>query len=132
MRKVKRIKLDARMYRRLMKRVSERDNGRCQKCGSLENLQIHHKTTRSQHGDGVLENLVVLRAHFRLAEQARLCLEPTATGSVKSLSKGGTIKPKGTAMPTFKEPSPVIKIDIGSEVPGAWPILECHPFAVVI
>ncbi len=31
-----------------MKRVLERDEWRCQKCGSLENLQVHHKIKRSR------------------------------------------------------------------------------------
>jgi len=41
LRKVKRIKLGKEVYRRLMKRVLERDGWRCQKCCSLENLQMH-------------------------------------------------------------------------------------------
>ena len=41
--RVKRIKLGKQIYRRLMKRVLERDEWRCQKCGSLENLQITTK-----------------------------------------------------------------------------------------
>jgi hypothetical protein len=48
LRKVKRIKLGQQIYRRLMKWVRERDGWRCQKCGSLENLQAHHKVKRSQ------------------------------------------------------------------------------------
>ena len=47
LRKVKRIKLGKLMYRRLMKRVLERDGSRCQRCGSLEDLQVHHQTKRS-------------------------------------------------------------------------------------
>ena len=39
LKKVKRIKLGIQAYRRIMKRVLERDDWRCQKCGSLENLQ---------------------------------------------------------------------------------------------
>jgi len=40
--KVEPIKLALQVYRRLMKRVMERDGWRCQKCGALENLQAHH------------------------------------------------------------------------------------------
>jgi hypothetical protein len=52
--KVKRIKLGKQIYRRLMKRVLERDEWRCQKCGSLENLQVHHKIKRGQIGNDSL------------------------------------------------------------------------------
>ena len=58
LKKVKRIKLGKQIYRRLMKRVLERDEWRCQKCGSLENLQVHHKIKRSQLGNDSLDNLV--------------------------------------------------------------------------
>jgi hypothetical protein len=35
LKKVRRIKLGKQLYRRLMERVLERDQRRCQKCGSL-------------------------------------------------------------------------------------------------
>jgi hypothetical protein len=43
LKKVKRNKLGKQIYRRLMKKVLVRDEWRCQKCGSLENLQVHHR-----------------------------------------------------------------------------------------
>jgi len=55
-----------------MKRVLERDGWRCQKCGSLENLQVHHKIKRSQRGNGSLENLVTLCAYCHLGEHGQL------------------------------------------------------------
>jgi hypothetical protein len=58
LRKVKRIKLGKQIYRRLMRRVLERDGWRCQEWGSLENFQVHHKIKRSQRGNDCLENLV--------------------------------------------------------------------------
>jgi hypothetical protein len=45
-----------------MKRVLERDGWRCQKCGSLEGLQVHHKIKRSDQGDDALANLLTLCA----------------------------------------------------------------------
>ena len=72
LRKVKPIKLSRQVYRRLMKRVLERDGWRCQKCGSLENLQVHHKIKRSQQGDDALANLVTLCAYCHLAEHGQL------------------------------------------------------------
>ncbi len=62
--KVKRIKLGKQqIYRRLMKQVLERDSWRCQKWGSLENFQVHHKIKSSQRGNDALESLVTLCAH---------------------------------------------------------------------
>ena len=72
LRKVKQIKLGERLYRRLMKLVLERDGWRCQKCGSLENLQVHHKIKRSRQGDDALENLVTLCAYCHMAEHRHL------------------------------------------------------------
>jgi 5-methylcytosine-specific restriction endonuclease McrA len=72
LRKVKRIKLGKQIYRRLVKRVLERDEWRCQKCGSLENLQVHHRIKRSQQGNDALGNLVSLCAHCHMAEHGQL------------------------------------------------------------
>jgi 5-methylcytosine-specific restriction endonuclease McrA len=72
LKKVKRIKLGPRMYRRLMKCVLERDQWKCQKCGSLENLQVHHKIKRSQQGNDALENLVTLCSYCHMAEHGQL------------------------------------------------------------
>ena len=58
--RIRRIKLGKQIYRRLMKRVLERDEWRCQKCGSLENLQVHHKIKLSQLGNDSLDNQVTL------------------------------------------------------------------------
>jgi 5-methylcytosine-specific restriction endonuclease McrA len=70
--KVKRVQLGKQIHRRLMKRVLERDGRRCQKCGSLENLQVHHKTKRSQQGSDTLGNLVSLCAHCHMEEHGQL------------------------------------------------------------
>ena len=72
LKKVNRIKLGKQIYRRLMKQVLERDQWRCQKCGALENLQVHHKIKRSQLGDGSLANLVTLCAHCHMEEHGQL------------------------------------------------------------
>jgi 5-methylcytosine-specific restriction endonuclease McrA len=79
LRKVKRIKLGKQIYRRLMKRVLERDGWRCRKCGSLENLQIHHKIKRSQQGNDSLANLVTLCAHCHMEEHGHLSYTLPAT-----------------------------------------------------
>ena len=72
LKKIKRIKLGIRAYRRITKRILERDDWRCQKCGSLENLQIHHKIKRSQLGDDALANLVTLCARCHMGEHGQL------------------------------------------------------------
>jgi 5-methylcytosine-specific restriction endonuclease McrA len=72
LKKIKRIKLGIRAYRRIMKRVLERDDWRCQRCGSLENLQIHHQIKRSQMGNDSLENLQTLCARCHMAKHNHL------------------------------------------------------------
>ena len=40
-----RIRLDSNSYKELCQRVMERDNWKCQVCGSQQNLQVHHKNS---------------------------------------------------------------------------------------
>jgi hypothetical protein len=37
-----RIRLEAASYRKLHRQVLERDGWRCQFCGSMQHLQVHH------------------------------------------------------------------------------------------
>jgi 5-methylcytosine-specific restriction endonuclease McrA len=62
-----------------MKRVLERDGWKCQKCGSLENLQVHHEIKRSQQGNDALNNLVTLCAHCHLEKHGQLSYTLPAT-----------------------------------------------------
>ncbi len=55
-----RLKLDPEEYTTVRRRVLERDGWRCQECGSMENLQVHHMKPRSRLGDDVLYNLITL------------------------------------------------------------------------
>jgi 5-methylcytosine-specific restriction endonuclease McrA len=93
LKKDKRIKLGKRHYQRLMKQVLTRDDWRCQKCGSLENLQVHHRVRRSQQGDDSLANLITLCAYCHMAEHSELAFEPKAMGfSMKSKKiKAGSV-----------------------------------------
>jgi len=84
LKKLKRIKLGKQMYRRLMKRILERDGWRCRKCGSLENLQIHHRIKRSQQGNDELENLLTLCAFCHMAEHGQLSYR---IGAVEAMKK---------------------------------------------
>ncbi len=72
LRKVERIKLGVQAYKRLMKLVLKRDDSRCQKCGSLENLQIHHQIKRSHQGNDALQNLVTLCSYCHMGEHGQL------------------------------------------------------------
>jgi len=57
-----RIKLDPDEYILLKKQVLERDGWRCQDCGSMENLQVHHLKLRSRLGNDTITNLIALCA----------------------------------------------------------------------
>jgi 5-methylcytosine-specific restriction endonuclease McrA len=78
LKKVKRIKLGQQAYRRLLKRVLERDGWRCQKCGALRDLQVHHRTYRSQQGNDSLANLVTLCAYCHMQEHGQLSFTKAA------------------------------------------------------
>jgi 5-methylcytosine-specific restriction endonuclease McrA len=55
-----RVRLDTKAYRELCKEVLERDGWRCQACGSLRGLEVHHTQRRSQSGDDSGSNLITL------------------------------------------------------------------------
>jgi 5-methylcytosine-specific restriction endonuclease McrA len=38
-----RIRLEAELYEELRQRVLHRDGWRCQSCGTMSNLEVHHK-----------------------------------------------------------------------------------------
>ena len=57
-----RIRLVQESYRSLCQQVLERDGWRCQSCGSLSNLQVHHLQSRSHQGDDSGQNLLTLCA----------------------------------------------------------------------
>jgi 5-methylcytosine-specific restriction endonuclease McrA len=57
-----RLRLDANSYHELHRRVLERDSWRCQVCGSMQNLQVHHLKFRSQSGGDEEQNLITLCA----------------------------------------------------------------------
>jgi 5-methylcytosine-specific restriction endonuclease McrA len=66
--KIPRLRLDATGYRDLHHQVLERDGWRCQACGSMQHLQVHHLKSRTQTGSDVEQNLIALcaRCHERL------------------------------------------------------------------
>jgi 5-methylcytosine-specific restriction endonuclease McrA len=57
-----RLALNPEGYDQLKKEVLARDGWKCQCCGSLISLQVHHLVRRSQLGSDTLENLMTLCA----------------------------------------------------------------------
>jgi 5-methylcytosine-specific restriction endonuclease McrA len=57
-----RLRLGPEPYDQLRKQVLRRDGWRCQVCGSMKDLQVHHKTLRSQQGSDDDLNLITLCA----------------------------------------------------------------------
>lgn len=55
-----RVRLDAEAYRQLHRQVLDRDDWRCQVCGALSNLEVHHKEFRSHSGHDSEKNLITL------------------------------------------------------------------------
>jgi len=55
-----RLRLGPRAYRRLCHQVLKRDGWRCQNCGRLVELQVHHIRPRSGLGDDAKQNLITL------------------------------------------------------------------------
>jgi len=57
-----RLRLDSMSYTKLQRQVLQRDGWRCQFCGSMQNLQVHHLKLRSQSGGDDEPNLITLCA----------------------------------------------------------------------
>ncbi len=60
--KLPRLRLDLNSYEQLRNQVLRRDGWRCQSCGTMSNLEVHHKQFRSHSGDDSEENLITLCA----------------------------------------------------------------------
>ena len=74
-----RLRLDPKAYRNLCRKVLKRDQWRCQLCGRIGELQVHHIRMRSKLGDDIEVNLITLCArchclvHGRRARKAPTC-----------------------------------------------------------
>ena len=55
-----RLRLDLVSYENLRQQVLRRDGWRCQFCGAMLNLEVHHKQFRSHSGHDSEENLITL------------------------------------------------------------------------
>ena len=58
--KLPRLRLDAASYENLRQQILRRDGWRCQCCGTMSNLEVHHEQFRSQSGNDSEENLITL------------------------------------------------------------------------
>ena len=66
------LRLDPDSYKDLQQEVLRRDGWRCQNCGAMSNLEVHHQQYRSQSGDDSELNLITLcAACHSLAHRAR-------------------------------------------------------------
>jgi len=54
------LRLDPLSYEILRQQVLRRDSWRCQSCGTMSNLEVHHKEFRSQSGNDSEANLITL------------------------------------------------------------------------
>jgi 5-methylcytosine-specific restriction endonuclease McrA len=54
------IRLEQQDYQNLREQVLRRDSWRCQSCGSMTNLELHHKQFRSHSGGDPESNLITL------------------------------------------------------------------------
>jgi 5-methylcytosine-specific restriction endonuclease McrA len=56
------LRLDSELYEQLRNQVLRRDGWRCQACGTMSNLEVHHNEFRSQSGHDSEQNLITLCA----------------------------------------------------------------------
>ena len=60
--KGRRLRLDPLSYESLRQQILRRDGWRCQSCGTMSNLEVHHMEFRSHSGADSEENLITLCA----------------------------------------------------------------------
>ena len=67
-----RVQLEPQSYRELHRAVMQRDGWRCQFCGGMQQLQVHHIQFRSRSGSDTEENLITLCAdcHGRVHQKS--------------------------------------------------------------
>jgi 5-methylcytosine-specific restriction endonuclease McrA len=54
------LRLDPWSYENLRPQILRRDGWRCQSCGTMSNLEVHHREFRSHLGSDAEENLITL------------------------------------------------------------------------
>ena len=61
-RKSANLRLDPLSYESLRQQILRRDSWRCQSCGTMSNLEVHHRQFRTHSGADSEENLITLCA----------------------------------------------------------------------
>jgi 5-methylcytosine-specific restriction endonuclease McrA len=56
------VRLDPLSYESLRQQILRRDGWRCQSCGAMTNLEVHHREFRSHSGADSQQNLITLCA----------------------------------------------------------------------
>ena len=56
------LRLDPLSYENLRQQILHRDGWRCQSCGTMTNLEVHHREFRSHSGADAEDNLITLCA----------------------------------------------------------------------
>jgi len=59
-RKAAPLRLDPSSYESLRQQILRRDGWKCQFCGTISNLEVHHREFRSHSGTDSEENLITL------------------------------------------------------------------------
>jgi len=72
--------LNPESYRNLHRKILIRDGWRCQNCGSMSQLEVHHQQSRSHSGDDVEQNLITLCAECHALEMLYLDATPAPDG----------------------------------------------------
>ena len=54
------FRLDPASYENLRQQILRRDSWRCQSCGTMSNLEVHHQQFRSHSGYDAEQNLITL------------------------------------------------------------------------
>jgi 5-methylcytosine-specific restriction endonuclease McrA len=69
--RVARLRLDRVSYENPRQQVLRRDGWRCQSCGTMSNLEVHHKELRSHLGYDSEENLITVCAECNASLHGR-------------------------------------------------------------
>jgi ATP-dependent DNA helicase RecQ len=70
-----RLRLSLELYEVVRQQVLRRDGWRCQSCGAMSNLEVHHEAFRSRSGHDSEENLITLcaRCHADSHKSTEVC-----------------------------------------------------------
>jgi hypothetical protein len=75
--------LDSISYEPLRQQVLRRDDWRCQSCGAMSKIEVHHQELRSHSGADSEENLITLRSACHRRMQGRHALKGVLDHSAK-------------------------------------------------